>query len=124
MTRVCLCLLACVSDSGSQVYLLAVSSLSKAATGAVIVAVAVAAPSPIIPSRCCANAPFFGSAIQFSANFATLNDYLDEKTRLFDGKTWCGVMPTVSEQRASTKEWLAVLLCTFGAALVLTVAVV
>ena len=35
-----------------------------------------------------------------------------------------GVMPTVSEQRASTKEWLAVLLCPFGAALVLTVAVV
>ncbi|MEC7434025.1 MAG: cobalt ECF transporter T component CbiQ [Actinomycetota bacterium] len=37
---------------------------------------------------------------------------------------YTGVMPTVSEQRASTKEWLAVLLCTFGAALVLTVAVV
>ncbi|MGC6398868.1 MAG: cobalt ECF transporter T component CbiQ [Ilumatobacteraceae bacterium] len=37
---------------------------------------------------------------------------------------YTGVMPTVSEQQASTKEWLAVLLCPFGAVVVLIVAVV
>ncbi|MGB1502156.1 MAG: cobalt ECF transporter T component CbiQ [Ilumatobacteraceae bacterium] len=37
---------------------------------------------------------------------------------------YTGVMPTVSEQQASTKEWLAVLLCPFGAVVVLLVAVV
>ncbi|MGA0397632.1 MAG: cobalt ECF transporter T component CbiQ [Ilumatobacteraceae bacterium] len=36
---------------------------------------------------------------------------------------YTGVMPTVSEQRASTKEWLAVLLCPFGAVVVLILAV-
>ena len=37
---------------------------------------------------------------------------------------YTGVMPTVSEQQASTKEWLAVLLCPFSAVVVLIVAVV
>lgn len=37
---------------------------------------------------------------------------------------YTGVMPTVSEQQASIKEWLAVLLCPFVAVVVLIVAVV
>jgi cobalt/nickel transport system permease protein len=37
---------------------------------------------------------------------------------------YTGVMPTVSEKRASTREWLTVLLCPLCAALVFIVAVV